>query len=355
MNRPRLLDLRTSRLPAAIGLCMNDQPRIAQMVNSAQQQLLFGHEQSDEGPYGTWAEMVFNVSQASPFITTPREVARIQKMTVCKRPVNIQNQFYEYLQFGCGPKPPLCATDNQGSAWLSTAYSRNNVPLFTDLTTPPQYIRIYSADTTGADLNKRVLVQGTDASGNRLYSLDNGYRVDGVFVTLANPFADVQVAGVNQAYGSITGIQKDVTLAPIQIKQVDLTTGAEVLLSQMEPSETVANYRRYYLYPLPASCCQAGSTTIQVDSIVKLELVPVVADPDYLLIQNVEALIHQCQSIRYQGMDTSQAKQFADWHHAQAIRLLNGQTVHYLGKEKPAVGFHPFGSFSPSGAGIGMI
>jgi hypothetical protein len=304
---------------------------------------------------GSWAEMAFTVSQTNPYITLPRDVARIQKMAVCQRPVNIQNQFYEYLNFGAGPQPSQCTTGCYGSKWDVVAYSRNNAVTFVEMTNAPQFIRIYSADTTGADAVKRILVQGIDANNNTLYSLDTGAQVSGIFSTLELPFVDVMQGGVQVAFNRITGIQKDVTRAPVQIFQVDPTTGAEILIHIMEPTETVASYRRYYLGPLPLTCCNPQDTTVAVTGICKLELVPVVADTDYLLIQNLEALMEECQANRYDAMDNDSAKAMADKHHKAAIRLLQGELVHYLGKEKPAISFHPFGSTHVSAKGVGMI
>lgn len=358
MKRNRLLDFRLSRGPQAIGLCATDTARLALMVNSAQQRLLYAHESGDEGWHGTWAEMAFTATRANPYITTPRDVARIEKMAICQHPVKIENPFYDYLQFGCGPVPKSCWHNDYGSKWAATAHTRNNAVTFTDLSTPPQYIRIYTADTTGADTDAthphRVLIQGTDSNGNTVYSMDAGAQVQGIFVNLELPFADVMQASLPLAFNTITGIQKDVTSAPIQIFQVDPATGAEVLLHIMEPSETVASYRRYYLHRLPAYCCNASDDTIAVTGICKLELIPVTVDTDYLLIQNLEALIEECQSVRYSESDSEVGKKMAADRHAQAIRLLQGELVHYLGKERPALSFHPFGSASLAHKGLGM-
>lgn len=353
--RKRLLDFRTECDVADFGLCISNVAEISHIVNRAQRRLMLARENSDEGWYGTWAEMAFTVTQAAPYLTTPRDVARIEKMNVCQRPVVIQNQFYEYLNFGNGNLPKLCGVASCGSLWGANAYGRNNAVTFKDLTNGPQYIRIYTSDASGADLDKRVLVQGLDSSGAAYYSTDNNVRVNGLFVTLQNPFVDVTFLGVQAGFTQITGIQKDVTTEPIEIMQVDPSTGEEVSLLTMQPNEKIADYRRYYLDRLPPNCCQTDSDEVQIAAIVKLELIPVVADPDYLLIQNIEALAEECQAIRYSKADSDNAKQMSVFHHKESIRLLQGELQHYLGKEKPAVSFHPFGSFNPQASGIGMI
>ena len=339
MQRLRLYDCRNSRLPSLIGACTADTPQIAAYVNAAQRRLLFCREAGDEGWIGSWAEVAFNVvSRTTPYITLPREIARVEKVDVCKQPVPIANQFVEYLDFGNGRMPQF-RRDNYG---VQRMFTRNNAVTFVDLSNAPQIIRIFATDPADINGSRRVLLQGADGSGNTIYTQDGFSQVTGVFVPLGAPFADSPMQ-----LSTITGIQKDVTVGPIQVFQIDPTTGAGVLLLTMEPGETVANYRRYYFNNLPCNCCHSptlGVQPLQITAIVKLDLVPVVTDTDYLLIQNLEAVTEECQSIRYSEMDNAGAKQMAAERHTQAVRLLQGELVHYLGKTTAAVSFAPFGT-----------
>lgn len=338
MQRLRLYDLRTGSLPGKIGRCAADGPQIARAVNEAQLRLLYAKEAGDEGWYGTWAEMAFNVSRENPYITTPRGVARLELMTVCNEPVSIQNQIYEYLDFGNGTLPKRCPDRWRGSL---QAYSRNNVPTFTDLSSAPQLIRAYFS---ALDVSRRALVQGLDSNGNTIYSQDGFQRVSGQFMTFGL-VPNTSFVTWPQQFNSITGVQKDITSDPVSFYQVDPSTGVETLLLIMEPGETTAWYRRYYLGPLPRNCApQTSETTAQVRAIVKLDLVPVVVDTDYCLIQNPEALNAECQAGRYAEVDTSDAKQQARERHQAAIGLLIGELGHYLGIDTPAVQVLPFGS-----------
>lgn len=343
MQRLRLYDCRNSRLPATIGLCQADIRGIAEYINSAQRRLIYAKETGDEGWWGTWAEIAFNVDQTNPLITLPREIARLEAIDICKCPVPIYNQFYEYLRFGNGrmPKTTLSCPS------VINVFTRNNSPTFRDLSGPPQILKIVASDAT--DRGKRVLIQGLDNNNNPIYSQDGVNRVAGVFVVLDTPFVSCPTQ-----LNSITGIQKDVTNGNVQYFQVNPTTGEEILLLTMEPSEQTGWYRRYFLNPLPRNCCsglvasgcevQANLSTVQVTAIAKLELIPVTVDTDYCLIQNLEALIEECQSIRYSTIDKAVAKQMAQEKHTQAIRLLNGELGHYLGTQQPAVSVKPFGS-----------
>jgi hypothetical protein len=343
-NRLRLYDIRISDMPQLVGLCSGDQRGVANMVNRAQERLLYAKEAGEDSWWGTWAEIAFTVQcgGTNPYITLPREVARLELATLCDRPVVINNQFQEYLQFGNGRMPKQF-----GSRWngrcIPQAYTRNNVPTFVDLTSPPQYLVVYLTDPS--DNGRRVLLQGLDNNNQVIYTQDAFENVTGEWVTLdsTKPF----VAAVNQ-FNSITGIQKDLTVGPVRIYQMDVTTGAQVLLLTMEPTEEVASYRRYFFHPLPFSCCPSRSATtpqpLVVTAIAKLELMKLYADTDYLLIQSAEAITAECECIRLGSVDTIAAKSQAAERHTAAIRMLNGQLTHYLGLNNPALVFAPFGS-----------
>jgi hypothetical protein len=338
MQRLRLYDCRNSRLPGIIGKCQDDIPAIAGFVNSAQRRLLMCKEAGDEGWWGTWAEIVFNVSRAAPYITLPREIARLEAINVCSKPVIIQNQFFEYLTFGNGRLPKLNNRCNQG---LLMGMARNNAVTFVEMTNAPQYLVAYATDAR--DYGKRVLFQGTDADLVTITSTDVANQVEGQFVNLA-----ATPAMTPQTYTSINGIQKDVTVGIVRIYQHDPNTGDEILLLTMQPSEQTAGYRRYYLNQLPCGCCPnpqcEDGTEVQVTAIAKLDLIPVTTDTDYCLIQNLEAIIEECASVRYSEIDSPTAKQMSADRHHMAVTLLNGELTHYMGAKDVAVGVYPFGS-----------
>jgi hypothetical protein len=235
---------------------------------------------------------------------------------------------------------------------MSQIYSRNNVPTFRDLSPAPQLIYVYMSDPS--DDGKRVLIQGLDNLGNVVYSQDGNFRVTGQYVSLHLPFVSPTMP-----FSQITGVQKDLTNGPVQIFQVDPKTGAQVLLLTMEPSEQVASYRRYYFDKLPFACCpipsQTSSQPLVVTAICKLEFIPVFADPDYTYIQNEQAIIEECQSARYDDIDTQAAKQMSSFHHKNAVQFLNGEITHYLGLDFPAVQFKPYGSASLRKQRIGTL
>lgn len=357
MQRLRLIDCRLSSLPGSVGLCQSDLKGIAEIVNSTQRRLLYCKEAGEESWNGTWAEVQFTVSRAQPFVTFDNTVARLEYVDICNHPVTLNNQFVEFLRFGNGRLPKLFAQGHRG-CFSSEVFSRNNAPTFVDLGPAPQFVRAFATDPT--DLDKRVLMQGTDNNGNTIYSQDFLQRATGQFGNLSNPFFQWPML-----FNSITGIQKDITNGPIQIFQVDPNTGAQVLLVTMQPSETTAWYRRYFFHHLPFNCCTAigpnpcvsppSPQNVVVNAIVKLEFIPVQFDTDYCLIQNLEALKQEAMAVRYSTMDSAQSKQLEALKHKDAVRYLNGEINHYFGQDHPAIEISVFGSARLERQGIGTM
>ncbi len=332
MRLLRLKDIRQSRIPEVLGCCASDNGKLIEIVNEAQQRLVFAG--GETGWWGSWQKMVFTVAGLTdPYITAPRNIARFINMDVCRRPVKIQNEFYEFLEAGVGLQPG-CECN------VLETYDRGMFPTFVDLAPPNKRLRFYI--TNSADIGRRALVQGTDQNGTIIYSLDGVDEVTGQYVSFAQPFVDLPFDIL-----TLTGLQKDATIGQVRVFELDSVTGESRLILTMEPTEEVAGYRRYFLNGLPRNCC--GSTdpaavTTQVTAMAKLALIPVAVDPDYLVIQNLTAMKEECQAVRFGEMDDSTSAGQAALHHRNAIRLLNGELIHHLGKERPAVNFAPFGT-----------
>jgi len=337
-------------MPRVLGLCADNIPAIFGYANSAQRRLLYCKEAGEEGWNGTWAEIAFNVSRAQPYITLPREIARLELTNVCNVPVVPQNQFLEYLQFGNGRLPKNFQCSSHG---LVQALTRNNSPTFVDLSTPPQYITAFI--TNDQDIGRRTLISGRDSNDTTIYTQDGAANVQGVFLSLASPFVSTTMT-----LNHITGIQKDITVGEVRYYQTDPTTGDQVWLLTMQPGETTADYRRYYFNDLPCGCCANTPTgqpceSVRVTAIAKLDLIPITVDTDYLLLQNLEAIIEESQAVRYSEMDNKEAKEMAHERHLQAVRLLIGELGHFQGITRPSISFYPFGSARLERIRIGMI
>ena len=336
-NRVTLGDVMASRLPKSVGLCSTDTAGVAAIVNSAQQRILFARELGDTGWFGGWSELAFEVSQADPFITLPRGYTSIISLDVCSQPIPLRNQFFEFMLYGFGhfPKSPRNPSKNCGQL---QAYDRGFFPSFEDVIPPNKKLRFYLTDP--ADELKQILVGYKDSNGVPVRTLNGTVQVDGEMLTLVPPFVDT-----TYEVSVLTSMIKDVTLGRVTVYEIDTITAEQRLISFLEPGETVASYRRYYLNPVPTSCCNppTTSTTVQVKALCRLDLLPVVAVTDFLVVPNIEALTYEAQSIRYSEMDEVSAKGMSADAHRSAIRLLQGQLVANEGTQQPAIGFFPFG------------
>lgn len=329
---------RSSGLPQHIGICAEDISRVAAAVNEAQLSLLLDPMKPDEGWFGGWVNMVFNLTVANfaASIITPRDIATIIVYDICQRPRPLRNGFYEYLQFGTGQRPKTC------SPWcdrIQQAFERDNVPLLAPFpTSGPQQIRVFISNP--ADVGKRIIIQGADQNGNTVYGqdTDTAAAILGEQIGFTQPFSSSQYL-----YQDITGILKDATLGPVQIFAVD-SNGNQTLISSMEPSETSASYRQFQLDGLPPNCCNSPTGQIQVQAQCKLDFVPVQSDTDYLIIPNVLALDEECQARDYSRNDTMTSAKLEQKHHQRALALLCGQLDHYHGKIRTAVSVPIFGS-----------
>ncbi len=150
------------------------------------------------------------------------------------------------------------------------------------------------------------------------------------------------------------GVQKDITVGSVSFYQTDTVTGGQSLILTMQPGEEVAAYRRYYLASLPNNCCD-GAATVQVTAMAQMEAVTIKVDTDYFVICNLPALKEECLSVRFDEMDSGNALQMSEYHHKRAIKLLNGELIQMLGKDKPAVNFAPWGSATLGRQAIGSL
>lgn len=338
--RTKLSDISSTRIPDVLGVCSDNYPVLAQYLNQAIQELII--TAGEDGFYGGYHKVVFNVSRTDPYITLPPNYARIIEMDVCRVPTAIQNEHYEFLEFGIGLQVPC---DN-GAAFLGAqcgtmqGYDRSVVSTAYALTPTNQYLRTYITDAR--DIGAKFLVSGAlDANGVGIYTNDVNVQVNGFYMLLDQPFTTS-----SSIVTSFAAISKPVTYGDVLLYQVDATTGVEVLLSRYTPQETNPTYRRYFIKSLPCGCCQSPSNPgyAQVTTLLKVEYQPAINPSDFLIIGNVPALKAMCESIRYSEIDNALSQSLAIKKRADAVSLCNKELQHYLGSVKPAINVAPFGS-----------
>jgi len=264
-------------------------------------------------------------------------------MDVCRMPITIQNEFYEFLPDGIGLQDFCNIAGRRDWCGTMEGYERGTVTSMIDLGQVNQLLRVYLTDPR--DVGRRILFgPAQDQNGNFIYTQDGNPSVNGFYLTLAQPFTTSAFIVTNFA-----GVQKDATYGDVLVYQVVATTGAQVLLSRYGPDEINPVYRRYFIHKLPCSCnnvqvpqspCISGATTpgiVQITALAKLEYIPANRDTDFLVIGNIPALIEECKSIRYGDMDSANAPAMEAKCHQRAIKYLNDELRHYLGEYQPAI------------------
>lgn len=349
--RTRLSDISSTRIPDVLGVCSDDFPRLASYLNQAIEELIY--DSGEDGFWGGYHKVVFNVTRTDPYITLPPQYARIISMDICRRPVPVQNEHYEFLEFGIGLQVP-CTNESPFlgmQCGTLQGFDRNVVSTAYDLTPTNQYLRIYITDAR--DIGAKILISGAlDGNGVGIYTTDVNDQVDGFFMLADQPFTTSP-----SIVTSFLAFGKPVTYGDVLLYQVDATTGDEVLLSRYTPQETNPTYRRYFIKSLPCGCCQSPTNPgyVQVTTLLKVEYAPVVNPSDYLIIGNRAALKAKCESIRYSEVDNLASQAMAVKKNADAIALLNKELSHEIGKSRPAINVAPFGSARLENQCIGTL
>ncbi len=328
-------------LPDAVGLCASDTPRLLRAVNGATRRL--NSAGGESGFWGSFDRIAFNVNPCNPYLITPANVARVINLTSCGRGIAINNGFFELLQYGVGLRQSCCPNSCQ----QTQIYDRGTQPFFMDMTAGST-LRIFP--TNAGDVGKRIFFNGIDTNGIPVSSVDNGVVVPGVFVTLALPYVDTPLA-----FNSIHSVQKDLTLSMVSVYQINADTTLS-LLAQYPANQQFPSYRKYFVGSMPNNCCNTASPgVVQLEAMCKIDFTPYTNDMDDLLLANEQALIEECQSLRYGKMDEGEAPAQANVHHRTAIRLLNQELDHYLGKDTMAVNISYFGSNDQSYRNLGRM
>jgi len=340
-----LQQLLDSRIPHVLGQCATNLPEVASYVNEAIQRLLLCAP--DTGFWGTWRKIAFNIDRTNPYLTLPGRYVRAEGLDICNTPVAIQNEWFEFLEFGIGLQTNCTA---QSICGRCAAYDRGMVPTAFDLSSSNQYIRVYVTDAR--DIGRRIMfTEALDQNGNGIYEQDGLASINGFKLTFTSPF--VTTAFIVTSFKNVI---KDETYGDIVVKQVDATTGTEVLLARYRPDETVPQYRRYLVSGLPKNCCTCPTTTTaQLTAMCELEFTPVKRPTDILLIGNLPALKSEMESIRYSEQDSAKAQQFSILKHQEAVRLLNNELRRMVGESQPAINVSLFGNAKLEHQRIGTL
>jgi len=230
-------------------------------------------------------------------IVLPREVATIEAVNLDNRRVMLSNMWGQFLRphcdVGCSTgnnSVPLGMTLNNGcgcgcGCYPQTIEDRGNVVSMSTTVGTTQKIRTYC---NAADNGKKITFQGYDSNGNwvRLPNAD-AEVIDGEEVVLSYPFVDTDTVW---AAGAPTGVIKDTTLYNVLVYSYDTVSAEEVNLANYQPDETEPTYRMVSIPGFNGADCGCSTTgTRTLLAIVSLQSLPLVADNDWLLFQNLAA------------------------------------------------------------------
>lgn len=167
-------------------------------------------------------------------VVLPREVETVIGVNIGGQPVLGRSQLFSFHLNGPGDCRTTCewAWSDKGNFYVT----------YRDLITPAKLVAYLQ---TSADNGKTLLIYGYDKDGNVLRRQENGvwlngYRVPTIF--------GVAVPDTNAPdVARITGLYKDPTAGSVRLSTIDDSGTTGVLLSILEPDETLPQYRRIQL------------------------------------------------------------------------------------------------------------
>jgi len=281
--------LRKNRCPETLNVGADD-PRIPQWASAFQERAF---------SLGKWwgSYQLARLCIQNSCVILPREIANIEAANLDNRRLSLSNMWGQFLRPHCDTS---CSTRNNsvpnaGIMTLcgcgcgcapKTIEDRGNVVSMSTTVGTTKKIRTYC---NAADNGKKITFQGYDSNGNwvRLPNAD-AEVIDGEEVVLSYPFVDT-VTVWNP--GAPTGVIKDTTLYNVLVYSYDMVSAEEVNLANYQPDETEPTYRMVSIPGFNGSDCgcstSAGTRTLL--AIVSLQSLPLVADNDWLLFQNLAA------------------------------------------------------------------
>lgn len=303
-----------------------DDARVAEYVNRAERRLIYT---------GKWVGAVarLKICTNDACLTWPRQIQTIEAYAVNTTPGVIRNEWFEFIGNGPGQ---IGETDYRGD----TLIDRGLACTFDDVryngTTPPR-LKLYADDAS--DAGKRVLLKFYDSNGNKVYTNDPiaGW-IEGVFVTLVAPpaYATASDPVGGTAFTCLAGglyeVQKPATNRVIRLYSYDPVLATQTPLGYYEPSETLPRYRRSLIPYLASftSCATLPCSSKYVTVLAKLQHVDVSLDTDSLVLECEEAILKECEAIKFTDPPPGDEAAAAAAH-AKAVMLLQEQLNSHIG------------------------
>lgn len=241
---------------------------------------------------GDWAGTVvpIYVCVYNGCVTWPRYVGSVRKINLCRREVDVKNLWYDFL---FGERGRECHWASMMGA-SCTMVQTGKTSVFQDIQGEGRTVRAYPR--CQVDIGKTVTIYGQDNNGQDLMQRDaNNNWIAGMTITLASPYGSTSTFVRHIDY-----VLKDQTQCPVNLFAYNATTDLLEDLAQYDPSETRPSYQRTRLGGMgmggggcQTTCCGRKNPVL---ALVKLKFIPVIADTDLVLIDNLDALVLEIQA-----------------------------------------------------------
>lgn len=314
----------------AVGMCPIDS-RVRDLCNEAQERLL----NRKDMPVGSLVPYRFCSRKSC--LVLPRQVSTVEAYSVCGFPGVVFPLWYSTHNNGPGSVCPQDTSFNRAID-QGTVVSFENVNGNADGT--DNYIRVYAQ--SAADVGKTIVLKFYRADTRaKQYSGYGGFVQEGEQITLVAPPA-YAITSTTVMRNGLYGVIKAITDYPINLYEYDGTSNLR-MLAWYEPSEEVPVYRKMFLPGLgqigdcgngcgtePCDDSSEDETCVRVtiDTLVKLQHVPVIQDNDPLVIGNSAAL--KLMSMAIQREEQERLVESAAFE-AKANAELDGERAAYLG------------------------
>ncbi len=229
-------------------------------------------------------------------ISLPREVDTVIGVNIGGQPVLGYSSLFEFHLNGPGSCRTVCEWKWQDQL--------GGHPTYRDLPRPSKVVAYLGSPE---DNGKAVIIYGYDSAGNVLRRKENGCWLDGYRVPTIYGLAVPDVDAPEIA--RIKGLYKDPTVAEIRLSTVDNSGTTGVLLTVMEPDETLPQYRRIQLN---RSCNWARIAYLKTNPTFKSRF-------DHIPLRSRPALLFALQARRC-STDVTRIAEFHSYE-ADAFRL----------------------------------
>ena len=182
--------------------------------------------------------------------------------------------------------------------------------------TTGKLLRYYT--TKASDIGKTITIFGTRVGGQPLQEQVAGVWKNGMTLTAAAPYATnaVYVTGIDS-------ITRQATDGMAYLYEYDPVANTLRDLAAFEPNETNPRRRRSRIIRKPAGVSKTDDNGIcwtSIEALIKLEFIPVKNDRDFLLIDNLDALIYMVSALKEAEAGDKRASEASI---LEAIRELN--------------------------------